>query len=91
MVIEFVPRRMVKERLIEGWRLIPGHEYCTADYAILMQLPAAPEPLTARRINTTAAQFLPRPTGMPNRSAASTSRNLSRSYSKLHRRQVERA
>lgn len=87
--IEYVPRRMVKDRLIEGWRLIPGHEYNTADYAILMQLPADPEPLTARRINTTAAQFLPRPRGLPNMSAAMTSRQVSGCYSKLHRRKVD--
>lgn len=57
MTVDFIPRRMIDDKLAEGWRLVPGHSYNVSDYAILMVLPDVPEPLTAAAIRTTAARF----------------------------------
>jgi hypothetical protein len=85
MTIEFIPRKQVAERLAAGFRLIPGHDYSPGDYAILMVRPTYPEPLTAAQIRTLAARFMPRPTGIANKSAAATSRQLTRTRSAAKR------
>ena len=59
MQIEFTPRRLLVDRLRAGWRLIAGHEYAPHDYAVLMHLPEAPEPIDERRIRLTAMRFAP--------------------------------
>lgn len=77
MMVEYFPRRMIAEKLSEGWRLVPGHSYNVSDYAILLMPPDVPEPLTAAAIRTTAARFRPKPR-TSNLSAAATSRMVTR-------------
>lgn len=68
MNLEYFPRSKLVEALQSGWRLLVGHEYGPADYAIL---------LTAAAIRTAAARFSPKPV-RSNISAAATSRMVTR-------------
>lgn len=78
MTIDYIPRRQVAERLRAGWRLIPGHEYNPADYAILMMLPEVQSPVTAKWMKAVAARFEKAPAKASNKSAGASSRNHAR-------------
>jgi hypothetical protein len=48
--LDFIPRSQLVARLNAGWRLVRGHTYNPADYAILMVLPEVPEPVSVDAI-----------------------------------------
>ena len=39
MVLEYVPRKQLAQRLLDGWSLVPGVDYPPNEYAFLMFLP----------------------------------------------------
>lgn len=39
MNLTYIPRSQLREALLAGHRLVPGHEYRPGDWAILMQEP----------------------------------------------------
>lgn len=45
MQVEFQPRKLLVQRLEEGWRLLADHDYIPGDRCILMHRPAVPEPI----------------------------------------------
>lgn len=77
MILDYFPPRLIADKLSEGWRTLSGHEYNTADWAILLTWPDTPQPITPAAIRSTAARFRPRPV-RSNMSAAATSRMVTR-------------
>ena len=78
-MLEFIPRAQLRDRLTEGWRLVPGHEYNVNDWAILMALDEAPEPITDFRINLLVGRFNPvQRRRQSNKSAANSATNKQR-------------
>lgn len=75
MDLQFIPRAELRERLVSGWALIPGHSYNPADYAILMMGPCAGHKLSVQEINRIEARFSRKPRrGFNNKSNAVISR-----------------
>ena len=78
MELTFAPRAELRERLLSGWSLVPGHEYNPSDYAILMMGPCAHHKLSVQEINRIEARFSRKPRGPNNISNGATSRNIAR-------------
>lgn len=70
-MLEYIPRQHLRARLLEGWSLVPGHEYSPGDYAILMLPPSGEKP-TQPIVNRIEKWFSP-PSWRSNKSAAGSS------------------
>jgi hypothetical protein len=69
MQLDFCPRAHLRERLLAGWRLVPGHEYKPSDYAILLMLPDIKSKVTAKWINAVVLRFEPHRDDFPSNKA----------------------
>ena len=76
MQVEFIPRQQLRDRLLEGWSLVPDHDYSPADYAIVM-LPPKGERVSQHVVNRIEKWFSPKP-HRSNKSAGASSRNSAR-------------
>lgn len=61
MDLHFIPRAKVIDHLMGGWTLVPGHEYRSDDFAILMIKPAVSVVVSEKEIRAAASQFEAKP------------------------------
>lgn len=71
MQLAFAPRTKLVAFFEEGWRLIPGHDYRSADWAILVFMPHDRRAAPAELMQRWARRFeRPRRAAISNKSAA---------------------
>lgn len=82
MNLTYVPRSQLREALLSGHRLVPGHEYSPKEYAILMRMPEGkPKPASERVIAIVEARFTKQCDGYANNKVRGT-----RSYNEARRK-----
>ena len=79
-MLEFIPRAELKSRLRAGWQLLPGHEYDTSDWAILMVLhEGAPRP-SPEKLDRIMMPWIIRDRIISTRRAGGISGNIKRAH-----------
>ena len=80
--MEYFPRQQLRDRLMSGWKLIPGVDYPRNEWAFLMQLPTPAIMPSQNTVDKTMLRFArPERVLASNLSAAGSSRNHGRSNS----------